>query len=373
MAKSKPHILIVDDKPDTVSPLSIEIGTKKRADVRCCRPDEVDTEGIKWAHLVLVDLDLEECSLGENIPLCCRARDGIALASVLRQHLRPKKDDPPTAFALLTGKIGTLADPLPPQHARHLLAPMHNLEWVFLKNDKRLADQVAILADAVMRIPSDWADGIQSAEEICGPLGLKKNDRVFERYQQDVEECHPPVYEFSQWTHGLAIVRWLLHRILVYPCFLWDEFRLAARLRLDPEDLAKTLGKKAGLWEGLHKHQYKGLLREFSGPRWWKSGVEMMVWDLTSGDPQNADLLRKKLSNLAGRNLKPSASDHPVVCVGKDYQPSGTLASIDDAVRIQPDDWPTYADAAWVLKKDAKSDPIIGNLVIRDDRDRLDR
>jgi hypothetical protein len=69
--------------------------------------------------------------------------------------------------------------------------------------------------------------------------------------------------------------------------------------------------------------------------------------------------------------LQPSAEREPVVCVDADLRPLPTSQKASAAVRIQPDDWPIYADQPWVTLDLARSNPRIAAIVIQQDRDRL--
>src|SRR5204863_143836 len=61
------------------------------------------------------------------------------------------------------------------------------------------------------------------------------------RAAADVETCHPPIHEWAASTHGMALLRWLLHQVLPYPSFLWEDRYLAARLCVKVESLRQAL------------------------------------------------------------------------------------------------------------------------------------
>ena len=50
---------------------------------------------------------------------------------------------------------------------------------------------------------------------------------------------------------------------------------------------------------------------------------------------------------------------------------ASTSVALADAVRVQPDDWPPYADAAWMRIADVNGDAELRALVVQDDRSRL--
>jgi len=45
--------------------------------------------------------------------------------------------------------------------------------------------------------------------------------------------------------------------------------------------------------------------------------------------------------------------------------------SVENAVRVQPDDWPSFADAAWMPLELVAQDKALRQLVVHEDRDRL--
>ena len=189
--------------------------------------------------------------------------------------------------------------------------------------------------------------------------------------QEDVEACHPPVHELRNASHGLVFLRWLLQLILPYPCFLWGAHHLAARLRVTYESLSNALSEDNDLNGLLEDIRYKGILSDFLGPRWWRSGAEALVWDLTDGDPFDVRRLPSILASKTSAALQTTDFMQPVVCVGRNHVPLSALSSIEDAVRIQPDDWPPYADQAWTTIELANQYPSLGALVISEDKDRL--
>jgi hypothetical protein len=66
-------------------------------------------------------------------------------------------------------------------------------------------------------------------------------------------------------------------------------------------------------------------------------------------------------------------SEFPIVCLDRDYRITSTFSDVDRAVRIRPDDWPTYADDAWITIELARSEAMLGAFVIEGDRERMER
>lgn len=158
----------------------------------------------------------------------------------------------------------------------------------------------------------------------------------------------------------------MAHRILPYPCFLWDEHYLAAGLGLPLPVLQKVFAGDSELRRLLDSVTYSGILSVFLGRRWWRAGLEAFLWDITQAAAEGAEpsdaILR--LAGLKTEALAPRS----VVVTGPDYRPLEHTVSAEDAVRIQPDDWPPFADDAWTTLELARENDRLGALVIEPDR-----
>ena len=75
------------------------------------------------------------------------------------------------------------------------------------------------------------------------------------------------------------------------------------------------------------------------------------------------------LRNWIKSSLEPTASPQPVVCVDENYQPLSEACDSTEVVRIQPDDWPPYADLAWTTITLARENPRLSALVLEQDRE----
>ncbi len=377
-ATKVPSILIIDDTLSQVEGLANLIRSEGLAKVVICDPDEVSRLDVLRADLVLIDYDIAKWRKGiePGEIISQQPGNGLALVPVLRSHIKRKVQ--PTAYAILTGKMDELADPLPSEYRNHALASINNLEWIFEKSspgdEPRLYQQIAELAAAVRRLPRGWTPYSDrgSAEQLAGLLGLSLGTDESDELMQDVLRCHPPLYELSEWSHGLTILRWLLHRILPYPCFLLDTNYLAARLRLQHAGLESALQVGCPLRKALAPYEYDGILPTFLGGRWWRMGVERFLWNKTGGMSFDIASVRRLVNALAGEELPPSTpDDFPVVCIGARYESMKEFCSIDEAVRIRPDDWPAYAEQAWTTLELANEETKLKALVIEEDRERL--
>jgi hypothetical protein len=363
-----PKILVIDDR-ETDFASKQYLKSKKLARINTLHPSDVDLRDLLDANLVLVDFQLDSWPDRDKLEwLALKPADGLALAAVLRRQVESQPNASPTAFAIYTGKLRELAGPLPPENRNHALARINNLEWVFEKG-KDISGRLVSLARAVEKLPKSWSiSGRLPREWLAELLNIKTSRPDTEQLLQDVETCLPPIHELSQWSHGLIIVRWLLHRILPYPCFLWDSHHLAARLRMEH----RTVITNKHLQQKLRSCKYNGILAEFLGTRWWRSKVELLLWQATKGKSSDVKEVQKAVSRFAKIHTDAdSLPTHPIVCINSDYQPLEKFFSSEDAVRVQPDDWPAYADQAWTTIELANTNDRLGALVVREDRAKL--
>jgi hypothetical protein len=369
--KKLPTVIVVDDNPTDLRIEQDEVDRLERIRLEVLAPDEVTAPKLLAASLVLVDYLLEDWPARENVSfMALKPATGLALVTILQEHAHAANDEKPRAFALHTGQVERLRHQL--ADADHVVARAHNLDWVFSKADEveNRWSRIADLAEAVAVLPTEWsledaeANGAGLRAWLAVPKRLPWSDRAWD----DIVSCHPPAHELANLTHGAVIVRWMLQRILPHPTFLLDDFYLAARLRVTIESLRRALLLPAfRKWIG--PATYTGALSNFLGSRWWRSGVESLVFSLVREDPANVELLHTRLRRLAPK-LQPFAGSQPVVSLDTNYGPA-MLCDVADAVRITPDHWPTFADAAWTSISSAQEEPRLAALVIAADRGRV--
>jgi hypothetical protein len=356
-AAVKPFVLHVDDDPDELRSWRDEVRGQGRVDLDVFHPDDVTEDALRRASLVLVDFKLERWPLRANAgSLALRPPNGLALLSVLQEAAYELDKDSPRAFALFTAVINDVARGLVAQP--YIVARAHNLEWVF---DKTTTDnvprghRVAELAESVLSLPKPWpGDSLDHAS-----TALKQWLSIPAATWQDaawgqVERCRPPMHEFAEHTHGIGILRWALHRIWPYPTFLIDDAHLAARLRVDLASLRAQLGTNGQLQQLLAPVRYAGPLAAFLGRRWWRAGVESIVFSLASKDPSNLRVLHERLTHVAPElRVIDGAMAFPVI--DERFRVKDQLATAAEVVEVVPDDWPPFADSAWALRDDARS------------------
>lgn len=369
MKTRKARVLLIDDKSEWPDALSLILKQNGLSAV-WRTPNDLETDDLYGADLVLVDLDLGDFER-KTFPTL-EPPDGLAFAGLLRRQKKLiEPNAKPIGFALVSGKVDELATPFRSTKRIPLLAKQHNLEWIFRKeNAEECARAVSSLARAIRDIPKMWGDGIQTFKEFSKPFGIVGASDI-ETCWSEIEKCHPPIYEVTRWTHGLALVRWMLQTILYYPCFLWDENYVAARLRISHASFVSGLKQSKRFRRLMVPAEYEGFLSDFAGKRWWRHRVEALAWELTSGDSQNAVLLREILSKKAAFEFEASPAAVPFVCRDKDYSYVTEPVALDKAIRVQPDDWPPYADAAWMRIEDVAGNAELRALVVQGDRERL--
>lgn len=375
MNDQKVKILLVDDEPASVEQLANLVADG--AEVKVVEPSDVTLDMLGASDLLLVDFALRIWPDRDSVSvLGLRPEDGLALAEVFRSALRAAKIRKPIAFAALTGELQLLTDPFPADPREHMVARSVNLEWAFQKKtvSEKLASQFLQLASAVQSLPKDWPhESSEKKDELLSELlGLHEELDWSDAALADVSKCHPPIMELSTWSHGLSFVRWLLHRILPYPCFLIDSRYTAARLRITHKSLLASLELKEPLSEKLNAVTYLGILNSFSETRWWRVGLDSIIWDLTSDDPFSSKVLWAKVKELAP-SAEPIDIPNPVVCVDGDYRSTDIIADASDCVRLLPDDWPIFAEKGWARRSDVQEDERLKLVVIEEDQGLLER
>jgi hypothetical protein len=367
-------ILVVDDEADVFARRTKLLSPSLRRGVVVRHPDEVTIEDLESAKLVLVDFWLHTWAENTDEPvLAKKIPNGLALLSVLQQHLAEAKD--PTAFAIHSEDLRHLSRPYGTQQRVHLLARAYNLDWAFEKSPtdtpKATFEMAHILAAAVAELPEKWDDknADEARETIRQLLAIPEDAPWSAQAWRDSEAAHPPLDEMTLRVHGILLIRWLLTRVLYYPCFLINRFWLAARLGATPESIDASLN--GPLKKFLAPALYTGLLEGFAGRRWWRAGVESLLWQAagqkSAGTPELRSLLKSKHKVL----LEPASHDYPVSCINGDYLPLDHVYDPALTVRLQLDDWPAHADPPRTTIETARADPRLSALVMLADRKHL--
>jgi hypothetical protein len=247
---------------------------------------------------------------------------------------------------------------------------VESLEWVFEKSDGRLKEQLVHLAEASHFLGGDslvTRDTLAEALQIpAEPLGVKHSAL------SDVRRCIPPVRDLERITSGLAFIRWLLQRVLPYPCFLLDDLQVAARLKVHAGQLDTVLSTENAFSSRMKKFAYSGLLSDFAGRRWWKAGVDEITWELTNEGSVARDQISARISAMSDTYVAQLDLTDPVVVVDEDLVATGEFRERDACVRLLPDDWPAYADLPYCALVEVLESAALQGIVHPDDQWRLE-
>lgn len=368
---NRPVILVVDDEADELrSGLELRLGAEAELIVR--NPSDVGHADLGMAHLVLMDYRLDNWPEREDQPAAFNIRTGLALATVLREATDERANGHLTAVALHTGHLSDASGRIRPPHSKHVVARLNNLEWVFEKSHPERFRGVLQLARAAQSLAPDWPVNPSASEARArGLLKLDEENDWADRAWREVRECQPPLNELAGGPHGALFLRWLLHQILPYPCFLWDVNWVAARLRLRVDDLERLLESDCDLARDLDRMKYSGILNGFIGDRWWRTAMEDYAWELGGGSSSGPREFEDRLREKAAEEITLVPSPDPVVCLDSEFRPH-EVASPQDAVRVRPDYWPPFADPAWMTIDAVRDDAELMAMVVPLDQYRVE-
>jgi hypothetical protein len=346
-----PTILAIDDEIADARNLQRSIADNA-ATVIPRTPETVTRTDLQRADLVLVDYELSQWD-GARGPLTSPP-NGLALSAVLREQINQLGRGTVTGVALHSGRVHEISGSLPPELRGFALARLNNLEWIFQKGDPSVPAGVLALAHAIQKATMRLHD----------LLGLDRNSDFFHTAAADVSACHPPIHEISSSTHALAVIRWVAQRILPYPAFLTETMGLAARLRIPIEDLDRLLQADTKLTVALRGVEYTGILCDLYGRHWWRAGIDDLAFQWTEGEG-GVDRLQRAIDGLAGKKI--AFLDNDVVPAIDDSYRVQELIPAGDALRLQPDDWPPFADDAWASRELLADSPTLRGLLVPTD------
>ena len=367
---NRPVILVVDDEVELQRGLASALDRKAQLMVR--HPSDIEHADLGKAHLVLMDYRLDDWPERDAQPAAFNIRTGLSLATVLREATDEVANGHLTAVALHTGHLSEASGRIRPPHSKHVVARLNNLEWVFEKRHPKRFRGVLQLARAAQSLAPDWPASPSASEARArGLLKLDEENGWADRAWREVRECQPPLYELAGGPHGALFLRWLLHQVLPYPCFLWDVNWVAARLRLRVDDLERLVESDCELARDLERMKYSGILNGFIGDRWWRTAMEDYAWELGGGSSSGPHEFDDRLREKAAEEVALVRAPDPVVCLDSKFQPHG-VASPQDAVRIRPDYWPPFADPAWMTIDAVRNDAELRAMVIPMDQYRVE-
>lgn len=369
----QPFILLVDDEQKEES--FALLLTQHGVEAKHVLPDDLSNDDLNRADLVLIDEFIENWgardSVKEQVGLF--VRDGIALAGVLRSTLDGRGPSPDfglsprhTALVLRTGRLDALGAGIPAFLRPMDIASRHDLEWVVEKASASAAT-LASLATAAAALPKDWSDPTEPSAQLLW-LGLDEQPWRDEAVAQ-IELCRPPWSVLAVTSAGRRWLSWFLQRILPFPTFLVDDRRAASYLGLRPSALDEIIRDGGHLAQLLEGAEYQGQLSTFDGRRWWRAGIAAVKkLALESAEGRMADDVARAIASLSGSELEELGLRHPVFEIDADYNLVHDPLEITDAVRLQPDGWPTYADDPWLATASIEVEQSLATLIVIDDR-----
>jgi hypothetical protein len=359
-----PLVVIIDDQLSKVQALADDLRSHHL--VETIEPWHLTDAILRDGTVFVIDLFFKDWPGRDRLSPSAQVFDGIALAAMIRANARANGRRTPIV-ALNTGHAEEFSE-LPREIREHAIARAHDLEWVFLKNDSASSvpthERIFALLDAQRRLPSRWradAGEQQLLEVLSADVGELS----------EILDSWPPIREVGEDSAGIALLRWLLHRILPYPTFLLDSRYIAARLGITCDSLQRLAAADGDLAGELARCRYAGILADFDGPRWWRSRLEQMLWTVApSGSSLPAGAA--DLQAHSPIELERSTCQNGVVVLSADYTAHDQPVSVAKAVRIRLDDWPPYAEQPWATIAEAMKDHGLRERVLPLDRPRLE-
>lgn len=373
----QPFVLLVDDDPATQEAFALALSGHGVL-AKHVLPDDLTTEDLNRASLVLIDEFLANWTAREAVKddVGLFVRDGLALAAVLRSALDgrgPSHEVTPTpkntALVLRTGHLEVLAGGTPAFIRPMTVASRHDLEWVAGKTevDAETLARFAALAVATAALPVAWGDPTDLSAQLEW-LGLAQQPWREDAIAQ-IELCRPPWTVLAATSAGRRWLSWFVQRILPFPTFLVDDRRAASYLGLKPSALDQVLGGNGEAADVLKQARYTGQLATFAGRRWWRAGIAALKQlALETADGRGADDIARALAALHGSDLEALELRHPVFQIDADYNVVEEPLEITEAVRLQPDGWPSYADDPWLASDSIEAEASLAKLIVIDDR-----
>ena len=363
---SRPLILIIDDEPDRSESIRPLIHShKQEVEVEILHPRNVKDMHLSAASVIVVDHYLDDWEERDGQIPSLRIKDGIALAAALRSQVSERNPQP--AIVIRTARLEDLRGVLPIGTSQHLIAWQYDVEWILpranLQSDISEAERLIDIVKAVVDLTTLWSNGINVNNLASDWLGLGQQNWV-DVAVDHVAKTHPPVHSVAMRTHGTSILRWFLHRILPYPTFLVDEWKIATHLGVTQAWLVKELSENSKFRHQLDEFQYKGAFNKFDGRRWWRAGLSYFLNQITNGKPFDPEILQESICSSAYSSPDFLGNFQPVLAINPESMQSTKIVDVDEAVRIVPDGWPTFADDAWALLKDIEEDKHLAQLVI---------
>ncbi|MCL2482920.1 MAG: hypothetical protein FWF43_05815 [Propionibacteriaceae bacterium] len=367
-----PNVLIIDDRDQAAVVADLSLAG---VDARWIPPNDLTYESIEQADLILIDEFLEEWPCRDQLKNRpgLYVRDGLALAGVIRSHLENRgsavtADQSPrrTAIALRTGHLNVLAAGVPAFMRAIAVARRHDLEWVVEKGLSTPTKALAEVAYGAASLPEEWNPQLPTTQMEW--LGLR--DQMWcDGALSQIEQCRPPWSMLAETSAGRHWLAWFLQDILPFPTFLVDDLRAAGYLGLHTEALELLLNGQSPLADRLRSCVYTGHLAGVAGRRWWRVGIsDVRSFILESAPGRTANDIAHGAITLHGTPLPCLKVVAPVFEIDSSYNVVVDPVEVTDAVRLQPDGWPPYADDPWMRTESIDDEPELAKLIVMQDR-----
>ena len=344
-------------------------------------PEELPAtkKAINGAAVLLVDDNLRDDSDRQASQF--EPRDAAGLLANLPSILdsAPKE----SARVIFTADLDRLCRPVTgtdkasARGREHVVARQNDVEWVLAKGEAarpKFQKDLRVLLElrsAVLKARKlDFADPLEALLQLMSVPKARWRERAIEQ----IESLHPPLQALES-GDVLAGLRWLLHIALPFPGCLCEFRDLALSLRIDPKWLRGERKFSDNLAASLSQVRYRGALSNFQGPRWWRAGVDSLVWKDSKGrfhDKRVLQQIAAKWLRVDSKDLKLIDVEDPVLVVDEDFRRLDSVKDISNAVQIQPDDWPAAVEQPWIEIAKTKSVPRIKSLIVPKDVNRAE-
>ncbi|TPL49895.1 hypothetical protein [Mesorhizobium sp. B2-4-6] len=300
--------------------------------------------------------------------------------SLFQKWRRLKLEErPPTA--LVSSDLERAIGPGIPRARAHVLAQRAGVEWVGDKTQAsaavlvELADASSAIQKAVGALVSDDkatnADRITNEETCLRLLNLPKDSSWRSSAERHLDRARPP--QLSSVSHPQAKARlllaWLLHNVFPYPSFLITSYQSAIRLGITTASFdSLSRDETSDLGHQLRAVRYQGPFGTVGADRWWRAGIDDIVWNFSQSKIGYAEALRVAAGGVPIRLLE---IDDPVIVSDVDLVETTEIASARDCVRAQDEHFPSDVPPAWVKLVDAREHAELGEKVIFEDRELL--
>jgi hypothetical protein len=364
-------IVYVDDDYDTL--LSLLEHSERNLFVAASPDDERTLESLfskaKDADLWLFDffLEPEAPSTGSQNELNILRENGLSIF----QKWRHAVQDARPFTALISSDLEKAVGQSPRFERRHILAERIGVEWVADKTGADLRQIIALYnAARELRLQCDqWQEGTPYLRFLATEVLKLPHCGWSRSAERQIDRARPPLSSHmpSSYAKAREILSWLLAKVLPYASFLLTERQAAVRIGVSLETF-RTLNaaeKANSLSMQLAGAQYIGPLNSFHGARWWRAGIDHLVWEASQGGLSYTDFL---VSKADGQELIFLTQADPVVVYDADLIETDEIAESTDCVRAQDEDFPADADPAWVKCSDLEGDRNLAAKVFLEDK-----